>query len=188
MRRLIFAITGASGMLLANACLELYSSLPELEIHLIISNAAKTAIAAESSLNIPELETLAAHAHAPENLAAPMASGSWRHDGMLVCPCSMATLAAIATGCGSNLIHRAADVTLKERRPLVLAVRETPYNLVHLRNMQAAAEAGAVIMPFCPAFYAPDLSIASIMGQFAARMLDQTGISHDLGFRWGEKR
>lgn len=182
----MFAITGASGMALARTAIKLYASIPEIELHLIISEAARVTIANEGGLNIGELEKASHFFHPADNLASPMASGSWRHDGMIVCPCSMASLAAIATGCGHNLVHRAADVTLKERRPLILAIRETPYNLIHLRNMLGVAEAGATIMPFCPAFYAPDLSLTGIMRQFAARMLDQTGIRHNLGFHWKE--
>ncbi|MBD5608098.1 MAG: UbiX family flavin prenyltransferase, partial [Desulfovibrio sp.] len=108
--------------------------------------------------------------------------------GMIVCPCSMSSLAAIATGVGSNLIHRAADVALKERRPLVLAIRETPYNLTHIRNMLAATEAGAIIMPFSPAFYTGDQSLSDLARQFAGRMLDQLRLPHALCRRWGEDR
>lgn len=183
-KRLVFGVSGASGAPLARAVLRCFSALADLEIHLIVSRAARLTIAAEGGAD--DLENLAAFNYAPENFAAPMASGSWRRAATIVCPCSMSSLAAIATGAGSSLIHRAADVALKEREPLILVVRETPYNLIHLRNMVAAAEAGAVIMPFCPAFYAGDADLAGMARQFAGRLLDQARLPHDLCRRWGE--
>lgn len=183
-RRIVFAVSGASGMPLARAALENFGKIPDLEIHLIVSRNAEMAMRAEGFSGKAAFEALAARAWQPENMAAPPASGSWGHQGMIICPCSMSTLAAIATGCGSSLAHRAADACLKERRPLVLVVRESPLNLVHLRNMLAAAEAGATIMPFAPAFYIADHSMEGAFRQFSGRLLDQLGIANNLCERW----
>jgi 4-hydroxy-3-polyprenylbenzoate decarboxylase len=118
-------------------------------------------------------------------MEASISSGSFRTDGMLVVPCSGGTLAAIATGVTSNLLHRAAEVTLKERRPLLLAFRETPLSLVHIENMRRATLAGAVVAPILPAFYAKPRSIDDVVTQFTARLLDLLGLEHRLGRRWG---
>jgi len=117
-------------------------------------------------------------------MAAGPASGSWRHDGMVICPCFMSSLASIATGVGLNLIHRAADVSLKERRPLVLVTREAPLNLIHLKNMQAVTEAGGIVMPFSPAFYTNETDMPMLVRHFTGRMLDMLGIGHSLCARW----
>lgn len=183
-QRLVFAISGASGMPLARAMLESYASLPNLEIHLIISANAEKAMKAEGGLKKTDFEKLAHRAWQADNMAAAPASGSWLHAGMIICPCSMATLAAIATGCGTNLTHRAADACLKERRPLILVARESPLGLVHLRNMMTACEAGAVIMPFAPAFYTADCSMNGAFRQFAGRALDILKLPHQLCERW----
>ncbi len=182
--RLVFGISGASGMALARMALECYSAIHGLEIHLIISPAAKNVMAEEMGLEPSSLSRYAAATYEPDDFGAPMASGSWPCAGMIVCPCSMASLGAIANGCGTNLLHRAADVMLKERRPLVLSCRETPLNLVHLRNMLAAAEAGAIMAPFIPAFYCGDGSMQGAMRQFCGRMLDLLRIPHNLCERW----
>lgn len=186
MARIIFGMSGASGMPLALSMLSLYRQISGLEIHLVISTAAETTLAAESGIGRGELEKFAHVAYDCGHLGAPPASGSWICAGMVVCPCSMSSLGAIANGCGTNLLHRAADVTLKERRPLVLVARETPLNLVHLRNMVAATEAGATIMPYAPAFYSGASTFAESFRQFAGRVLDQLKIPHDLCRRWGE--
>jgi len=123
--------------------------------------------------------------HDPANMAAPISSGSYPADGMVIVPCSMGTLGSIASGVSGNLIHRAADVTLKERRPLVLALRETPLNRIHLRNMLAVSEAGAILFPLVPAFYARPAGIDQILEQTTARILDQLRLPHQLGRRWG---
>lgn len=180
--RLVFGVSGASGMPLAEAVLAAFASLDNLEIHLIVSRGAAAVMRAEAAC----LELPAHCRHDCDNLAAPPASGSWLHDGMIICPCSMSSLAAIATGTGRNLLHRAADVCLKERRPLIVVARETPLNLIHLRNMTLAAEAGAIIMPFVPAFYTGTNDMDAAMRQFAGRMLDLLRIPHNLCRRWGE--
>lgn len=186
MHRLLFGVSGASGMLLAQTVLACFAELRDLEIHLIISEGARLAIKKETGKDAEILERYAAFVHAPDDMAAPMASGSWRHEGMFICPCSMSSLAAIANGTGRNLIHRAADVALKERFPLVLSPRETPLSKIHLRNMKLAADAGAVIMPFMPAFYVQSASLSSLMRNFAGRVLDQFGIPSNLCQRWAQ--
>ena len=123
--------------------------------------------------------------HQPENMAAPVSSGSYPTGGMVIIPCSMGTLGAIASGISANLIQRCADVTLKERRPLILAVRETPLNRIHLKNLLVASEAGAVIYPLVPAFYTRPKNIEEILEQTTARILDQIPLLHSLGRRWG---
>lgn len=186
MRRLVIGVSGASGMPLARVLLRHLAAQPDLEIHLVVSEAADRVLRAECGDDGTQLRRYASMTYAPLDMAAPPASGSWLHDGMIVCPCSMRSLAAIATGVGSNLLHRAADVTLKERRPLLLVVRETPFNRVHLRNMDLAAAAGATIMPFIPACYTAATTLDDMMRQFSGRLLDQLRLSHTLCERWGE--
>ncbi|MCX5894109.1 MAG: UbiX family flavin prenyltransferase, partial [Deltaproteobacteria bacterium] len=118
---------------------------------------------------------------------APMASGSFRARAMVIIPCSMGSMGAIAQGAGRNLIHRAGEVFLKERRPLILVVRETPLSLIHLKNLVRVAEAGATVMPACPGFYHRPASLEELARQFAGRILDHLGLEHQLGPRWGEK-
>ncbi len=181
--RVVVGITGASGICLAQALLAALATVqPALEVHLIVSANAQQVLMHEGGRQ--DILALAHHVHDPSDFAAPMASGSWQHTGMVICPCSMASLAAIATGCGQNLIHRAADVTLKERRPLVLATRETPFSRIHLTNMLAATEAGATIMPPCPAYYADTYTLPDVSAHFAMRVLDQLGIVTQGGRRW----
>jgi 4-hydroxy-3-polyprenylbenzoate decarboxylase len=184
-RRIILAVSGASGMAYARHLARALHDLPGIELHGIVSDGARQVLLHELDADAAEFETLFQVQHDPSNIAAPPASGSWEHSGMIVCPCSMASLAAIATGVGTNLIHRAADVTLKERRPLILVARETPLNEIHLRNMLRAQRAGAVIMPPCPGFYHRPASIESLVAQFAGRVLEQLGLPHDLYARWG---
>ena len=181
--RIVFAITGASGIELAKGVLKNIRETPGLEIHLILSQNAQATIAAEGQ-NTEELRALGHFIHEPGNMGAQPASGSWLHNGMIICPCSMASLAAIACGFGSNLVHRSADVALKERRPLILVTRESPLSLIHLRNMLAVTEAGATIMPFSPAFYTGDNSLTSGCRQFAGRILDLLRIHSTLCARW----
>ena len=188
MRRIIVGISGASGMPLANTLLHALRAAPGTEIHLIISSAAQEVLRAECGCDDSLLRACAHAAYDPADIAAPPASGSWRHSGMIVCPCSMATLAAIAHGTGHNLLHRAADVCLKERQPLVLVPRETPLSRIHLRNMLAAQEGGAIIMPPCPAFYGQPRTLQDILDHTAGRIMDQLHIPHSLGHRWKEQR
>lgn len=184
-RRILLALTGASAMPYALALAEALGRHPHVELHGIISPGARLVLAHEG----PDEATLLPHfavLHDPGDLAAPPASGSWRHEGMIICPCSMATLGAMVSGAGHHLVHRAADVTLKEGRPLILVPRETPLSEIHLRNLLRARRAGAIVMPPCPGFYHRPRTIADLTAAFAGRVLDQLGLSHDLGPRWGE--
>lgn len=187
MKRIIVAVTGASGMPLAVTLMKALCDTAQagaVETHLIVSEAAKKVLTLESDLTLAHLTAQAHQVYHQDDFGAAPASGSWLHDGMIVCPCSMSSLAAIANGLGSNLIHRAADVTLKERRPLILVPRETPYNRVHLTNMLAAVDAGAVVMPPSPGFYSKPKSIQDLLDHLVGRMLDQLHIGHSLVARW----
>lgn len=184
-RRIILAVTGASGMPYAVSLVQALGGRGDLELHLIVSDAAQIVLAAETDLTLAALSAGAKAVYRESDIAAPPASGSWRNEGVIVCPCSMATLAAISQGLGNNLIHRAADVALKERRRVVLVARETPLSVIHLRNMLAAAEAGATILPACPGFYHRPASVKDLADHLAGRVLDQFGIPHALSRRWG---
>jgi len=151
-----------------------------------LSEAARKVIALEADFAPDALIALAHKHYSEKDIAAGPASGSWRHAGMIVCPCSMASLAAIAQGFGTNLIHRAADVTLKEGKRLVLVTRETPLSLIHIKNMLAAKEAGATIVPASPGFYHKPKTIDDMVNHLAGRILDQLGIDNTLFTRWGE--
>jgi len=186
MQRLVVAVTGASGALLAERLLLRVRELAGIEVHLILSPAALLTAQLELGRKRRDWAALAAVTYRANDLAAPLASGSFATAGMVVIPCSMKTLAAIAHGFSDNLIGRAAEVTLKERRRLVLAVRETPLSLVHLRNMTAVTEAGAVVMPPVPAFYAGVATMTEMADQFACRVLAQFGWSHPATVRWRE--
>jgi len=185
-RRVVLAVTGASGMPYAVSLARELSRAPGVELHLILSDAAGLVLSLESATSAGDLAALAHTVYRQNELDAGPASGSWRHAGMVVCPCSMASLAAIATGLGSNLIHRAADVCLKERRPLILVPRETPYNRTHLKNMLAAHEAGAEIVAAAPGFYHKPETIDDLVHFVVARILDRLGIAHDLMHGWKE--
>lgn len=181
--KLVVGITGATG---APVALKLVEFLRDVgvEIHLVISPWARTTIGVECGVGIDALQALADHVHDHRNLAASISSGSFRHDGMVIVPCSMKTLAAIRIGLADNLIARAADVTLKERRKLVLAVREAPLNSIHLENMLYLSNLGAVIFPLTPAYYHRPQSVEEINEQLAARLLDQFGLEHPASRRW----
>lgn len=182
-KRILLAMTGASGMPYALALIEGLRQAGA-ESHLILSEPARKVLALETDRAPAELEALVHAVHDPADFAAPPASGSWPLDGMVVCPCSMASLAAIAHGVGRNLIHRAADVCLKERRPLVLVPRETPLNRAHLSNMLAAHDAGAIILPAAPGFYHRPASIDELARGLAGRILDQLDIPQDMARPW----
>ena len=185
-RRLIVGISGASGAIYGIRLLEFLAGRPEIETHLIVSQAARLIIAHESERTVAQVEALADHAYAPDDLAAPIASGSFAVDGMVVAPCSIKTLSAIANSYTADLLSRAADVTLKEGRPLALVVRETPLHLGHLRIMARAAEAGAVIFPPVPAFYGHPQTIADLVDGTVGRVLARLGVENELYARWGE--
>lgn len=172
-RRVIVAITGASGAALGLACLDKLARLDDVETHLVVSPSAERTLHHEVGSNALETAmALARHVHGHEDIGACIASGSFRTAGMIVAPCSMRTLAAIACGITDNLIARAADVQLKERRRLVLLARETPLHLGHLRSMVAVSEMGAIVMPPMPAFYRRPLAVADIVDHLAARAID----------------
>ena len=170
--RLIVAITGATGAAYGVGILRELRALGNIESHLVVSSAGWLNIRHELGLERAELHRLADVVHNPRDIGATIASGSFATVGMIVAPCSMKTLASIALGMSDNLIARAADVTLKERRRLVLMVRETPLNLAHLRNMTAVTEMGGVIFPPVPAFYNRPATIEELIGQTVARALD----------------
>ena len=184
--RLVIGISGASGPRLALSLLRGLYQLGTVETHLVVSRGADRTLALElaDEGGLEAVTALADVVHNADDLAAPISSGSFQTAGMAVVPCSMGRLAAIANGSSDDLLARAADVTLKERRPLVLATREAPLNLIHIRNMEAATLAGATIFPPTPAFYHRPASIDDLLNQIAGRILDQFGIEHRLFERW----
>jgi len=183
--RLIVGITGASGVIYGVRLLELLRALP-VESHLVISASAEVALAHETKLKLAQVRQLADVVYPAQDIAAAISSGSFRTLGMIVAPCSMRTLAEIATGVTASLLTRAADVTLKERRRLVLMVRETPLHAGHLRNMLTAAELGAVIAPPVPAFYGRPATIAAMIDHSLGRVLDLFGLDAGTVRRWRE--
>ena len=177
-KRLVVAITGASGAIYGVRLLEVLSSIEAIETHLVISASGALTALQELDMKRAEIEKLASVAHGVKDIGASIASGSFDADGMVIAPCSMKTLAAVALGLSDNLVARAADVMLKERRRLVLLVRETPLNLAHLRNMVAVTEMGAIVMPPVPAFYNRPKSIDDLVNHTVGRVLDLFDISH----------
>jgi 4-hydroxy-3-polyprenylbenzoate decarboxylase len=184
LRRLIVAMTGASGARYGVRLLELLRATEGIETHLMISDAAALNLHHELDVKRKDIEALADHVHSVRDIGACVASGSFRADGMVIAPCSMKTLAAVAHGMCDNLITRAADVTLKERRRLVLLVRETPFNLAHLRNMTAVTEMGGVIFPPLPALYQRPQSIEEMIDHTVGRVMDMLGLQQTLAPEW----
>jgi len=184
-RRLVVGISGATGIVYASRLLELLKPT-NVETHLVVSRAGDITRSQETDLTSERLRALADVTYTIGNIAAPLASGSFKTIGMVVLPCSMKTLAEIATGLSESLLSRAADVTLKERRRLVLMVRETPLNLIHLRNMLSVTEAGAIVFPPVPAFYTEPSSIEDMVTQTVGRILDLFDIELPGIRRWGE--
>jgi polyprenyl P-hydroxybenzoate/phenylacrylic acid decarboxylase-like protein len=183
-RRIVVAMTGATGAIYGKRLLEELRRVGGIETHVVISKAGALSAAAELDVGRRELEALGDVAHAEKDIGASIASGSFKTDGMIIAPCSMRTLAAIATGVTDNLVSRAADVALKERRRLVLLARETPLTLVHLRNMVTITEMGGVIFPPVPAFYAKLDSLEAMVDQTVGRVLDLFEIDSPLVRRW----
>jgi 4-hydroxy-3-polyprenylbenzoate decarboxylase len=183
-RRIVVAITGATGAVYGVRLLERLRAIPGVETHLVISDAASLTLHQEVGLQRRDVEALAHVVHKNREIGASIASGSFQTDGMVVAPCSMKTLAAVAHGISDNLIARAADVILKERRRLVLMVRETPFNLAHLRNMTAVTEMGGIVFPPLPSFYNKPGSIDEMVDHTVARVIDLLGIENDLAPRW----
>jgi len=183
-KRIVVAITGAAGAVYGVRLLEELQKNESVETHLVVSRAGFLNVATELDMRRSELEAMADVVHSDRDVGAKIASGSYKTDGMIVTPCSMKTLAAIATGLADNLVSRAADVVLKERRRLVLMVRETPLNLVHLRNMTTVTEMGGIIFPPVPSFYAKLESLDAMVNQTVGRVLDLFDIESDLVRRW----
>lgn len=183
--RLIIAITGASGVIYGKRLLEVLHN-KNIETHLVISQTAERIIEHELEMAKKAVENLASHAYEANDWNSPIVSGSFKTDGMVIAPCSMKTLAGIAHGYSENVILRAADVTLKEKRKLILVPRETPLNVVHLRNMLDLAKQGVLIVPAMPAYYHKPKSIEALVDFVVGKVLDLLGIKHTLYKRWQE--
>jgi polyprenyl P-hydroxybenzoate/phenylacrylic acid decarboxylase-like protein len=182
--RLVVGVSGSSGPQLGLAVLRALHALGSVEVHLVVSRRARRTVELELGVGVEALHELADVVHEPDDVAVAISSGSFPTLGMVVAPCSMRTLAAIATGDSVDLLTRAADVCLKERRVLVLATRESPLSLIHIRNMEAVTLAGGRIMPPVLSFYHRPRTIDDLLDQIAGRILDQFGIVHSLGHRW----
>jgi 4-hydroxy-3-polyprenylbenzoate decarboxylase len=183
-RRIIVGISGASGAIYGVRLLQTLRDVPDVETHVVVSSAGWRNVEEEHGQQRAAIESLAHQVHDNANVGASIASGSFGAHAMVVAPCSMRTLAAITHGLSDNLLTRAADVMLKERRRLVLMVRESPLSLIHLRNMVSATEAGAVVCPPMPAFYLRPQSVDDIVDFSVARVLDLLDIPHTLAARW----
>ncbi|WP_393948220.1 UbiX family flavin prenyltransferase [Kluyvera intermedia] len=186
MKRLIIGISGASGAIYGVRLLQVLRTLPDVETHLVMSQAARQTLALETDLSLRDVQALADVVHDARDIAANISSGSFKTSGMVILPCSMKTLSGIVNSYTDGLLTRAADVVLKERRTLVLCVRETPLHLGHLRLMTQAAEIGAVIMPPVPAFYHRPQTLDDVINQTVNRVLDLFDIElpEDLFARW----
>jgi len=182
--RIIVGISGASGAVYGMRILQMLREVGTVESHLVVSGAGWRNLAHEMHVSREEVESLADVSHAVDNVGASIASGSFSVHGMVIAPCSMRTLAAIAHGLSDNLLTRAADVMLKERRRLVLLTRESPLHLGHLRNMVSVTEMGAICCPPVPAFYQRPSTVGEIVDLSAARALDLLGVEHELVTRW----
>ena len=186
MKRIVIGISGASGAIYGIRLLQILHTVSTVETHLVLSSAAKQTIGMETNYSVEQVEALADHTHRTSDIAACISSGSFRAAGMIVAPCSMKTVSGIATSYSDNLLLRAADVMLKDRRPLVLLVRETPLHLGHLRLLVQIAESGAIVMPPVPAFYHRPKTLEEVIDQTVNRSLDLLGIEleQDLFPRW----
>ncbi|WP_286809449.1 UbiX family flavin prenyltransferase [Leclercia sp. UBA2479] len=186
MKRLIVGISGASGAIYGVRLLQVLRNVPDVETHLVMSQAARQTLSLETDLSLRDVQFLADVIHDARDIAATISSGSFKTSGMVILPCSIKTLSGIVNSYTDTLVTRAADVVLKERRPLVLCVRETPLHLGHLRLMTQAAELGAVIMPPVPAFYHRPQSLDDVINQTVNRVIDQFDIElpADLFTRW----
>ena len=183
-RRVIVAISGASGAVYGVRLLEVLQTCAGIESHLVVSDAGWRTLRHEMDMDAASVEALAHTVHDARNVGASIASGSFQCAGMVIAPCSMRTLASVAHGLSDSLLTRAADVVLKERRRLVLMVRETPLHLGHLRNMVSVTEMGAIVCPPVPAFYLRPQSVADIVDHSVARALDLLDVQHPLAARW----
>ncbi len=181
--RLVIAITGSSGAVYGVRLLEVCRRL-KVETELIVSKSAETLLSQELGKGVRDIKKLATRSYSPDNLMAPMSSGSYQVDGMAVVPCSMKTLGEIANGISHDLITRAADVTLKQNRKLVLVPRETPLNLIHLENMVRVKRAGAIVLPAAPAFYQKPEKISDLVDFIVGRVLEMFNVKHELYRPW----
>lgn len=183
-KRIVVAISGASGAVYGVRLLQALASLDQVESHLTVSSAGFLNLQQELEMSRADVEALADVVHRVQDVGAPIASGSFQCDGMVIAPCSMRTLAAVALGLSDNLITRAADVMLKERRRLILMARETPLNLAHLRNMTSVTEMGGIIYPPVPGFYHRPQSIADMIDHTVSRVIDLLGLPQPQAARW----
>ncbi len=180
----MLGISGASGVQYGVRLLQVLKAT-DCVVHLVMTESARKIMEVETDLRPEDVEMMADYVHAPYDFTAPIASGSHLFDAMVIVPCSMGTLAGVATGSSSTLITRAADVCLKEKRKLIMVPRETPLSLIQLKNMVLAAEAGAVILPACPAFYSRPETLEDLVDVMVGRILDLLGLTHGLYRRWG---
>jgi flavin prenyltransferase len=183
-RRIVVGLSGASGAVYGIRLLELLRALPGVETHLVVSEAAKRTIVEETDWAVKDVEALATRRYDNKDIGATIASGSFKTDGMVIVPCSIKAAASVAHCLAYNLLTRAADVTLKEGRPLIMVVRETPLHLGHLRVLTALAEMGAVILPPMPAFYNRPKQIEDLVDHTLARVLDRLGLPQELVTEW----
>jgi len=182
-RKFVVGISGASGVIYGIRLLEVLKKT-KIESHLVLTPAAKITIAAETQYSIQSVERLASRIYRYNDIAAVISSGSFKTDGMILIPCSMHTLGALASGVADNLLLRAAEVTMKEHRPFVIVPRETPLSLIHLENMERLARAGVILLPAMPAFYERPRSVSEIVDHLVGKVLDIVGVEHDLFKRW----
>lgn len=187
MRRLIVGMSGATGSIFGIRILQVLAPIPDIETHLVMSKAAKMTLQVETPHSVKEVEEMADVAHDINNVGASIASGSFRTAGMVIAPCSMKSMGGIVLSVGGDLLVRAADVVLKERRKLVLVARETPLHLGHLESMATLTRMGAVVFPPVPAFYHRPKTLDDVIDQTVARILDQFEVETDMFKRWNEE-
>jgi len=185
-KRIIVGISGASGVIYGIRALQHLREIPNVESHLVLSEGGRVNVKIETDYDVDEVKSLADVVHRPDNLAASISSGSFRTEGMIVIPCSVKSLSGIVNSYGDNLLARAADVVLKEKRKLVLVVRETPLHKGHLQMMVKADDLGALILPPVPAFYHKQTNINDLIDQTIGKAFDYFGLEHRLYQRWGE--
>ena len=187
MRRLIVGLSGATGSIFGIRILQVLQPIPDIETHLVMSKAAKMTLQVETPHSVKEVESMADVVHDINNIGASIASGSFRTAGMVIAPCSMKSMGGIVMSVGGDLLVRASDVILKERKKLVLVVRETPLHLGHLESMAQLTRMGAVIFPPVPAFYHRPKTLDDVINQTVARILDQFEIETDMFSRWNDE-
>lgn len=187
-RKLIIGISGASGAIYGIRLCEILKGRPDIETHLVITETAKKIIEEETSYTVPQVSDLVDHTHDINDLGAPISSGSFITQGMIIAPCSAKTLSALSSSYTDNLLTRAGDVMLKERRKMVVLFRETPLHLGHIDNMRKVTERGGIILPPIPAYYHKPETIADLVNHTLGKVLDLFDIEHNLFERWGKKR